>query len=68
MARSLTRRVSGYCYTIFQELEFIFQKNKKGYKPKACNPILLLNSLGWLMGLKPTTTGITIQTEIQVSN
>ena len=36
-------------------------KRQKGYKLNACNPLfLLLNSVGWLMGLEPTTTGITI--------
>ena len=35
-------------------------QNKKGYKPKHVTFDLLLNSLGWLMGLEPTTTGITI--------
>jgi hypothetical protein len=37
-----------------------FAHNKKGYKPKHVTFDLLLNSLGWLMGLEPTTTGITI--------
>ena len=36
-------------------------EKQKGYKREACNPLfLILNSVGWLMGLEPTTTGITI--------
>ena len=35
------------------------RKKKKGYAPERVT-LLSLNSLGWLMGLEPTTTGITI--------
>jgi hypothetical protein len=32
-----------------------------GRKKTASNDAVFLNSLGWLMGLEPTTTGITIR-------
>ena len=33
---------------------------KKGYSPKRATFDFLTYSVGWLMGLEPTTTGITI--------
>jgi integrase len=32
---------------------------KKGLQAEACNPLIPTCSLGWLMGLEPTTSGIT---------
>jgi hypothetical protein len=55
---SFKRRLSGPAY---MKLESIFQKYERATSAKACNPLfLLMNSVGWLMGLEPTTTGITI--------
>jgi hypothetical protein len=34
--------------------------NKKGCKHELATSLFAANSLGWLMGLEPTTTGITI--------
>jgi hypothetical protein len=35
-------------------------KTKKGYTPKHVTLSFYYEFLGWLMGLEPTTTGITI--------
>jgi hypothetical protein len=41
------------------ERKRICQKQKR-LQAFACNLLISNNSLGWLMGLEPTTTGITI--------